>query len=88
MILAQVNATVVSIEAIDQVLERQQLTPEKVFSVKSTKFNDSGNLTYIFQMKTGAKVILTANIYVSDRLINGTTGAVKCIQIQRGLSWI
>ena len=65
------DATIISIEAIDQVRERQQLTPGEVLSLKSSKFSDSGNLTYIFQLKIFAKVVLTANIDISNRLING-----------------
>ena len=65
------DATIISIEAIDQVPERQQLTPGEVLSLKSRKFSDSGNLAYIFQLKIVAKVVLTGNIDISNRLING-----------------
>lgn len=40
----------------------------------------------MLQLKMFAMVMLTADIDISDRLINGKTDAVKSIQIQRGIA--
>ena len=83
-IIAKLDAPITLIEAIDQVPERQQLTPEEVWSLKRRKLSDTGNLMYTLQIKIGAKVMLTAIINKSDRLTIGQIGVVWSFQVHRG----
>ena len=48
-----------------------------MFILKSGELSDGGNLTYTLQLKIHAKVMLAANIDISDRLINGQIGLVR-----------
>ena len=41
-------------------------------------------LTKLFKMKFGTKVMLTVNLDMQDRLINGQTGNIKHIKFVQG----
>ena len=55
-----------------------------MFILKSGKLSDGGNLAYTLQLKIHAKVMLAANIDITDRLINGQIGLVRSFQMQKG----
>ena len=84
LMLAQLDAPTTSIKAINQVPEVYNLLQKKMFILKSGELSDGGNLTYTLQLKIHAKVMLAANIDISDRLINGQIGLVRSFQMQIG----
>ena len=49
----------------------EKLKPE-VLSLKSSMPSVSGSLKYMLQLEIGAKVMSTANINISDRLIKNS----------------
>ena len=82
LMFTQLNSPVTSVKATDSVRERQQPSPVEILSLKSRKLKDSGNLTYMLQLKIGAKVMLAAKIDISHTLTNDKIGAVISFQMQ------
>lgn len=42
--------------------------------IKKRKLSDTGNLTTLRKLKTGASVMLTVNVNLEDRLVNRLVG--------------
>ena len=45
-------------------------------TIRARKIGDTGNLESVLKLKIGAEVMLTCNINIEDRLINGLVGKV------------
>ena len=48
---------------------------------RKKNYTDTGGLPYELSMRVGARVLLTTNIDISDRLVNGQLGTVKHIKV-------
>ena len=46
-------------------------------AAQNQKQTNTGGLAKLRKLKTGAKVMLTVNIDIQDRLINGQTGVIR-----------
>ena len=60
------------------------LTQSKILEIRNKKFSETGGLTYNLGIKVGARVLLTTNIDIKDRLVNGQLGTVKHIKVSNG----
>ena len=69
------------IEAIDIVPSNCGFTESATIAVQNRKPSDTGGLVKCLKLKLEAKVMLTVNVDVQDRLINGQTGVVKHLEI-------
>ena len=58
----------------------REARPSDIESLKHRKQNDTGGLAYCLDIKKDCRVMLTSNIDISDRLINGLLGTVSHIQ--------
>ena len=62
---------VISINAIDEVSQEIQLSDKKTETIRARNIGDTGNLASDLNLKFGIQVILTINIDLKDRLVNG-----------------
>ena len=70
----QLNSECVLIKVIDKFPFNLVFSETDYEFIKNTKLSVAGNLVYSLELKIGAKVILTCNIDIEDRLINGKIG--------------
>ena len=59
-------------------------TEKTIASVREKKHSDTGGLLYKLDLKVGCRVIMTTNMDIDDRLINGQIGTVKRFNIING----
>ena len=53
-------------------------------AAQNQKQRNTGSLAKLLKLKIGAKVMLTVNIYIQDRLTNGQRGIIRCIELAQG----
>ena len=53
-------------------------------AAQNQKQANTGDLAKLFKLKIGAKVMLTVNIDIQCRLINGQTGIIRHIEFAQG----
>ena len=70
------------IPAIDEI--PKNVTDRLVQEAQNRKQSETGGLALNLTLKLGAKVMLTVNIDISDKLINGQIGIVKNITFRNG----
>ena len=80
--LSKVQNSLVTINAIDEVPKDCKLSTRDAESIRNRKLSDTGNLRSVLQLKVTATVMLTANIDIEDRLINGLVGTIMHFKIQ------
>ena len=80
--LDTLNSTQKSIFAIDKYPDG--ISQKIIDTIKNKKLSDTGGLPYNLILKIGARVMLTTNIDLDDRLINGQIGTVKHFAILNG----
>ena len=66
----------VRIQAINETPQHIKLTENQIEAVKQRKTCETGNLAYSLKLTIGAQVMLTANVNIEDRLVNGLVGKV------------
>ena len=80
--LASVPNTLVTILALDNY--PTGTTEKTIVSVQEKKHSETGGLLYKLDLKVGCRVIMTTNVDIDDRLINGQIGTVKKFNIMNG----
>ena len=68
------------IDTIDGIPHDIVLSQSQIGAVKKRKMNEVGNLESQLKLKIGAQIILTLNLDIDDRLVNGVVGTVKQIK--------
>ena len=68
------------IDTIDGIPHDIVLSQSQIDAVKKRKMNEVGNLESQLKLKIGAQIILTLNLDIDDRLVNGVVGTVKQIK--------
>ena len=53
-------------------------------AAQNQKQTNTGSLEKLLKLRIGAKVMLTINIDIQDRLINGQTGNIRHIEFAQG----
>ena len=71
---------VISINAIDEVPQEIDLSDKQAETIRARKIGDTGNFASVLNLKVGAQVMLTINIDLEDRLVNGLVGKVMYLR--------
>ena len=79
--LNQLAGSPTEIEAINIVPSNCGFTESDIIAAQNRKPSDTGGLVKCLTLKLKAKVMLTVNVDVQDRLINGQIGVVKHLEI-------
>ena len=79
--LNQLAGLPIEIEAIDIVLSNCGFTESDIIGAENRKPSDTGGFAKCLKLKLEAKVMLTVNVDVQDRLINEQIGVVKHLEI-------
>ena len=68
------------IAATDEIPKDIVLSQSQIDAIKQRKMSETGNLESQLKLKIGAQVMLTSNLDIDDRLVNGLVGTVKQIK--------
>ena len=80
LMLNEILGEIISINAIDEVPREIHLSDKQTETIRARKNGDTGNLASVLNLKVGAKVMLTINIDLEDRLVNGLVGKVMYLR--------
>ena len=75
--LQNLEGTAFTINAVDDI--PQNVPPRVIEDAQNRKHTETGGLPLKITLKIGEKVILTKNIDIADKLINGQIGIIKVI---------
>ena len=78
--LNEILGEVISINAIDEVPQEIHLSDKQTETIRARKIGDTENQASVLSLKVGAQVMLTINIDLEDRLVNGLV--VKVIYLR------
>ena len=76
--LQQLDTPLIQIDAIDE-FPREAQNVDLTW-VKTAKLSETDGLTYKLEIKVGARIMITKNIDISDKLINGQVGTVAFVK--------
>ena len=76
LMIVQPNSECVLIKVIDKFPNNLVFSETENEFIKNAKLAVTGNLAYSLELKIRAKVMVTCNIDIEDRLINGQIGTV------------
>ena len=68
--LNEIDSPLVCIKATDKVSPELKFLQRQLESINARKVSDTGNLAAKLELKHGAKVMLTLNVNLKDRLVN------------------
>ena len=74
--LNKLNSHLVCIEAIDEFPKTINVSDSQIDAIKLRKISETGNLESQLNLKVGSQVMITSNIDINDRLVNGIVGRV------------
>ena len=80
--LDKLEGTLFVLESLDEL--PNNVSQKAIEEARNRKQNESGGLALKLLLKLGAKVMLTVNIDIADKLINGQIGIVKNISFKNG----
>ena len=80
LMLNEILGEVISINAIDEALQEIHLSDKQTETIRARKIGDTGNLASVLNLKAEAQVMLTINIDLEDRLVNGLVGKVMYLR--------
>ena len=72
------------VEADDKVPDNCKYPLAMIEAAQNQKQTNTGGLAKLLELKIGAEVMLTVNVYIQDRLINGQTGNIEDIEFAEG----
>ena len=81
MMLNKLPGDLLAIHAIDTIPCISGFTQCQIMAAQSRRQSESGGLARLLTLKLESKVMLTVNIDIQDRLINGQMGVVKYFEI-------
>ena len=73
------DTQLILIDAIDEIPKDIVLSQSQIDAIRQRKMSEVGNLQSQLKLKIGAQVMLTSNLDIDDRLVNGLVGTVKQI---------
>ena len=79
--LNRLEAQSFQIIAIDEYPTESELSNTDITWVKNAKLSETGGLAYELTLKEGARIMITKNIDIEDKLINGQVGFIKYIKL-------
>ena len=74
--LNKLNSHLVCIEASDEFPKTINVSDCQIDAIKLRKISETGNLESQLNLKVGSQVMITSNIDINDRLVNGIVGRV------------
>ena len=77
MMLSKIKKPLVSIQALDKLPKNCKVSNSDMQSAQNRKQSESGGLALQLKLKIDARVMLTMNVDIEDRLINGQVGTVN-----------
>ena len=80
LVLNEILGEVISINAIDEVPQEIHLSDKQTETIRARKIGDTENQASVLSLKVGAQVMLTINIDLEDRLVNGLVGKVMYLR--------
>ena len=78
--MKHIPGQLITIPAKDEVPKNSKISDIK--ESHNRKQSETGGLASLLELKVNARVMLTTNINIEDRLINGQMGTVKYIEIK------
>ena len=78
--LSTLDTQLILIDAIDKISKDIVLSQSQIDAIKQRKMSEAGNLESQLKLKIGTQVMLTSNLDINDRLVNGLVGTVKQIK--------
>ena len=69
--LDKMASKLVTIQATEETSRQIKLIESQIEAIKQRKISETANLAYSLKLQTGAQVMLTANVNIEDRLVNG-----------------
>ena len=78
--MKHIPGQLITIPAKDEVTKNSKISDIK--EAQNRKQSETGGLASLLELKVNATVMLTTNINIEDRLINGQMGTVKHIEIK------
>ena len=64
------------LSVIDGIPCEAELSEKQLKRIRARKIGESGNLASVLRLKADAQVMLTCDINIEDRLVNGLVGKV------------
>ena len=83
-VLNKLSGKTYTIEANYKIPENRKYTLGLKIVAQNQKQTNTGGLAMLLKLKIGAKVMLTVNIDIQDRLINDQTGIIGYIEFAQG----
>ena len=78
--LNTLDSQLILIDVIHEIPKDIFLSQSQIDAIKQSKMSETGNLESQLKLKTGAQVMLTSNLDIDDKLVNGLVGTVKQIR--------
>ena len=78
--LNTLDTQLILIDATDEIPKDIVLSQSQIDAIKQRKMNETRNLENQLKLKIGAQFMLTSNLDVDDRRVNGLAGTVKQIK--------
>ena len=75
--LCRLNHPLISIDAIDEIPTSGNVSQGDISAARNRKHTETGGLPLKLDLKIESRVMLTSNVDINDRLINGQMGIVK-----------
>ena len=79
--LDKVNSDLVSTQAIDKIARCIKFTESQFKPIRQIKLCEICNLAYLLTLKIGVQMMLTANVNIEDRLVNGLVDNVMQFKV-------
>ena len=67
----KIASELVRIHAIDETPRYIKLTESQIEAIKRREISETGNHAYSLKLNIGTQAMLTANVNIEDRLVNG-----------------
>ena len=74
--LNRISGPSIQVAAIDEFPQEYNIPTSDLRNLQNAKLSNTGELIYILIVKIGARVMITKNIDLKDRLINGQIGTI------------
>ena len=78
-VLNELPGEIYTIEANDKIPYNYKYPLALIQAAQNQKQTNTGSLAKLLKLKIGPKLMLTVNIDIQDRLINGQTGIIRHI---------
>ena len=78
--LHTLDTQIILIDTIDEIHKDIVLSQSQTDTIKQRKMSGTGNFESQLKLKVGVQVMLTSNLDIDNRLVNGLVGTVKQVK--------